>query len=132
MEKTSKIVFFDGVCGLCNSFVDFLIKRNKRGQLKFSPLQGSAAQQLLKEEYTQKLGTIVYYRNGEILTKSTAALRVYADLGGLRSIVFILFIFPRFIRNTVYDYIARNRYKWFGKKESCRIPSPEERQYFID
>jgi len=132
MADSSKIVFFDGVCGLCNHFVDFLVKRNKNGQLKFSPLQGSTAQKLLSEEYTQNMGTIVYYRKGEILTKSTAALRVYADLGGIRSVVFILFIFPGFIRNAIYDYIARNRYKWFGKKESCRIPKPEERQYFID
>lgn len=132
MDNSSKIVFFDGVCGLCNHFVDFLVKRNKRGQLKFSPLQGSTAQKLLSEEYTQNMGTIVYYRKGEILTKSTAALRVYADLGGIRSVVFILFIFPGFIRNTIYDCIARNRYKWFGKKESCRIPKPEERQYFMD
>lgn len=125
-------MFFDGVCGLCNAFVDFLAVRNRAGKIKFAALQGKKATEVLPEELRKVLDTVVYYRNGKIYTKSSAALHVFADLGSWRVIAKVLFLFPPFIRNWVYDFIAERRYRWFGKKETCRLPLPHERAWFLD
>jgi len=125
------IVFFDGVCGICNRFIDFLLARKKGRHLYFSPLQGNAAKAVLSKEY-HAMDTIVFKTEKRIYTKSTAALRIASSLGGLWKLSLIFLVVPAFIRNFVYDVIAANRYKWFGKKESCRIPTPQERDRFLD
>ncbi|MEZ4799056.1 MAG: DCC1-like thiol-disulfide oxidoreductase family protein [Flavobacteriales bacterium] len=132
MKNSEHIVFFDGVCGLCNTTVDFLIRKDKNRILKYAPLQGITAKERLSEAQYQDLDSIVYLRNGSLNRKSTAVLLILFDLGGAWKLISILFIFPRFIRDGVYSIVAKYRYKWFGKKETCRLPSPEERSSFLD
>jgi len=126
-----QIVYFDGVCGLCNYFVDFLLRRDKYNKLLFAPLQGETASQNLGVDPHQTFDSVVFYKNGKQYTKSGAAIRILAELGGLWQLTLILLIIPAFIRNFVYDIVATNRYKWFGQKESCRIPTKEERVKFL-
>lgn len=123
------IVFFDGVCGLCNFFVDFVITRDKKALFKFAPLQGDSAK--TKDISLVQYNSVVLYMDGEYFIKSSAAIKILAELGGIYSLLKILLIIPDFMRNAVYDLIAANRYKWFGKRETCRIPGPEERERFL-
>jgi predicted DCC family thiol-disulfide oxidoreductase YuxK len=125
-----RVVFFDGVCGLCNQFVDYLISSDKNQVLTFAALQGKTAEKTLPIEF-QLLETVVYLRDGKVWTRSTAALKILIDLGGWHRVNGIFFIFPRPLRNWVYGYISKNRYKWFGKRESCRIPLPFEKKLFL-
>jgi len=126
------IVFFDGVCGLCNTSVDLLMRKDRRRFLLFSPLQGTTAAQFLPKGMTTDASSFIYARKGVIYDRSSAALLVFSDLGGLWKALMIFWIVPRFIRDGVYNFIAKNRYRWFGKKESCRIPTAEERSLFLD
>jgi predicted DCC family thiol-disulfide oxidoreductase YuxK len=126
-----RIVFFDGVCGLCNRFIDRLLTMKGSGTLRFAPLQGSTAQDRLPAGMADALNSVVYLREGVVLQRSDAALRVLTDLGGWNSVYRVLFIVPRPLRDFVYDWIARNRYRWFGKHETCRLPTPEERARFL-
>jgi len=121
------IVFFDGICSLCNGFIDFLIKRDKHNRLQYASLQGETAQSKLPTEMVERLKTIVYYEDGRLFTESDAAIQIMIRLGGFWKIAYILKIFPALLRNWFYRLIARNRYKWFGKRDSCRMPTPEER-----
>jgi predicted DCC family thiol-disulfide oxidoreductase YuxK len=132
MLQTESIVFFDGVCNFCNSTVNWLMKANPKGNLKFSSLQGVAAKNLLSAELLTDLSTIVYYRRGKCYVKSTAALLIFRDLAWYGFLALPCFLIPPFLRDTIYDWVARNRYHWFGKREVCRIPAPEERSRFID
>ncbi|HRD54671.1 MAG TPA: DCC1-like thiol-disulfide oxidoreductase family protein [Flavobacteriales bacterium] len=126
-----RIIFFDGVCGLCNRFVDRLLRIDRDGLLRFAPLQGSTAQKLLPSGMADALSSVVYLRNGQVLTRSDAALLTLIDLGGWRAMHRVWFVFPRALRDAVYEWIARNRYKWFGKREACRLPTPEEQERFL-
>lgn len=128
--ETKPIIFFDGVCGLCNGFVDFIMKIDRSQKIFFSPLQSEKAQNLLEEKYTKNLSTIVFINNGIIRTKSDAVLEVLKTVGGIWKLSFALKIFPRFFRDFLYEVIASNRYKLFGKKQTCRIPTLEERKRF--
>ena len=127
---TSDIIFFDGVCNLCNAFVDFVIRRNSN--IKFSSLQGTAATISLPVEMVQNLPSVVLLSHGEIFTESTAALKVLAQLGGIWPLISLLLFTPKFLRDPVYRFIGRNRYTWFGKRETCRLPSADERARFLD
>lgn len=128
------IVLFDGVCNFCNSTINFLIDRDSDHQLKFAPLQSEAGQALLKEYDlpTEDFESFVYISQGKVYQKSTAALQIAKKLNGAWKMLYAFVVIPGFVRNAVYTLIARNRYKWFGKKEACRIPSPEERARFLD
>lgn len=123
------ILFFDGVCNLCNGFVDFLIRRG--ASISYAPLQGSTAAKLLPADKL-RLETVVLWENGKVSDKSDAAIRVISALPGFWKIFVLARIFPRFIRDGVYDLVASNRYSLFGKRESCRLPTPEERKLFLD
>lgn len=128
-----KIILFDGVCNLCNNSVTFVIKRDKKDKFRFAALQETAGQQLV-EQYgidTSKTDSIILIEHNKAYIKSTAALRIARHLGGLYPLAYAFMIIPNFIRNWVYDYVARNRYKWYGKKESCMIPTPELRSKFL-
>lgn len=127
------IVFFDGVCNLCNSSVQFIIRYDEKGLIRFAPLQSDLGSQVLSDLSTLKKGkeSIFFLENGQLYDRSTAALRVARYLRFPVSLLFLLIVFPAFIRNAVYDYIARNRYKWFGKKDSCMIPTPELKNRFL-
>jgi predicted DCC family thiol-disulfide oxidoreductase YuxK len=129
---SNPIVFFDGVCGLCNSFVYFLIKIDKTKVLRYAPLQGSTAMQSLPKEYIEELSTFVFKKNDKIFNKSNAVIELLKTLGGFWYLSAILLIFPLFIRDLVYDFVAKNRIKWFGEKESCRMPTVTERELFLD
>ena len=129
---THPILFFDGVCGLCNHFVDFTIQRDSAGIFRFATLQGETAKQELPSEYVNDLSTVVLKDGMEIYTRSEAALRVLSSLPGVWKLSKLLLVLPRFLRDWVYDLVASSRYKIFGKSDSCRIPSPEERSKFLD
>lgn len=125
------IVYFDGVCGLCNRFVDFLIRKDTKHRLLFAPLQGETAAKNLGVDPNQEFDSVIFSEGGKLRYKSSAALRIMSTMGGAWKLMRIFLIIPGFIRNFVYDIIANNRYKLFGKKESCRIPTKEERQRFL-
>ncbi len=129
MEK--HIVYFDGVCGICNFFVDFLIRKDKKNILLFAPLQGETAAKNLGFGPDQKFDTVVFNQGGKLYYKSSAGIRILSTIGGLWKLMWILMIFPPFLRDFVYDIIANNRYKLVGKKEACRIPNKEERSKFL-
>lgn len=129
------VIFFDGVCNLCNSSINYVIRHDESHRYKFASLQSNFAKETLKDASINKkeLESIVLLTSeGKIYSKSTAALKVASHLGFPRNIMSIFLIIPNFIRNWVYDFIARNRYKWFGKKDSCMIPTPELKDKFID
>jgi predicted DCC family thiol-disulfide oxidoreductase YuxK len=127
------VIFFDGVCNLCNATVDFLIRHDPNHLLRYASLQSSAGQQALRQAglSTDAYETFLLFDNGKFYTRSTAALRTAVILGGFFKLLAILFVVPRPIRDFIYSYVARNRYRWFGRKESCRLPTPEERSLFI-
>ena len=132
MSKTNTtILFFDGVCGLCNGFIDFLFRFDRKKHFLFSPLQGEKAAELLPKSDTEKLESVVLYIDGKVFYKSEAALKVLTTLGGPWLLFGVFYILPKSFRDTVYSWIAKNRYKWFGEKESCRLPTPDERARFL-
>ncbi len=131
MEHPERIVFFDGVCGLCNRFVDRLLRDDDLGMLRFAPLQGATAAQRLPSDTVRALESVIYLREGSILLRSDAALRILVDLGGWRKVLAPLLLLPRPFRDLFYNWIARNRYAWFGKRATCRLPSPAERERFL-
>jgi predicted DCC family thiol-disulfide oxidoreductase YuxK len=132
-QFTHSIILFDGVCNLCNGAVNFVIKRDPGNVFKFAPLQEKQGALLLKTHAIdiQKLDSIVLIENGNVYTKSSAALRIARKMSNLWPLFFVLLIIPSFIRDGVYDFIAKNRYKWFGKKEQCIIPTPGLKEKFL-
>ncbi|WP_447641868.1 MULTISPECIES: thiol-disulfide oxidoreductase DCC family protein [Chitinophagaceae] len=127
------IVLFDGVCNLCSGAVQFILKRDKENKFRFASLQSKAGQPLLEkfEKNNQDLKSIVYVQNEKIYTKSTAVLRIARELGGTYTLLYWLCIIPRPIRDAIYDFVARNRYKWFGKKKECWVPTKELQERFL-
>lgn len=170
------VIFFDGVCGLCNGFVDFALARDRRGVFRFATLQGETAKTripgigrpaALSEEVavavakgvaegvavvasaktaaegpTQGIAmaennaadfrSVILWDSEGVHRKSDAVLRVLEGLGGAWRLARLLRLVPRGLRDSVYDFTARNRYRWFGKRETCRLPSPAERERFLD
>jgi predicted DCC family thiol-disulfide oxidoreductase YuxK len=128
------VLLFDGVCHLCNSSVQFLLKRDKMGIIHFGALQSEIAKQLIHHAgYFEKLPDgVVLIDHGKIYFESDAALRVLRHIGGFWAFISNLRFIPRFIRQFVYRIIARNRYKWFGKDDTCSIPEPGWKSRFID
>lgn len=127
------IVLFDGVCNFCNDWVNFIIARDTRGYFKFAPLQSDAAAELLNQHSVDPAETdsVIIIEDGRAYTYSTAALRIAKGLGGIWALAYLFIIVPKFIRDAGYKWIARNRYKWFGKKDVCMIPTPEVREKFL-
>ncbi|PRY87668.1 thiol-disulfide oxidoreductase DCC family protein [Mongoliibacter ruber] len=128
------IVMFDGVCNLCNDAVDFIMLRDKNDKFKFGALQEDTSKEILKEYKVKEgyLDSIILIKGDNIFYKSRAALEIAKNLSGLWPMTFAFIIIPSFIRDPIYDWIARNRYKWFGKRETCRFPSEEERAKFLE
>jgi predicted DCC family thiol-disulfide oxidoreductase YuxK len=127
------ILLFDGVCHFCNHTVQFVIRHDKREKFRFAALQSSSGQKLLKkfDLPTNDFDSFVMITNNTFYTKSTAALQVCLVLGGLWRILYVLKVLPKPLRDGIYTILAKNRYKWFGKEESCMIPSPELRKRFL-
>ena len=128
------IILFDGVCNLCNSAVNFVIKRDKKSVLKFAALQSSIARKFLLDNKlpVTDLSSFVFVEKGVIYTKSTGALRVCRYLNGLWPLMYGLIIVPPFIRDSIYKWISKNRYRWFGKKEICMMPTPDIKARFLN
>lgn len=128
------VLLFDGVCNLCNSSVNFIIDHDPKGHFKFAALQSDFGQQKLKElGYDQEeFDSLVLLSGEHVYKKSSAALRIAKKLSGLYPLLYVFIIIPPFIRHAVYDIIAKNRYKWWGKRDSCRMPTPELRARFVE
>lgn len=133
INQQVRLIVFDGICNLCNGFVKFVVKRDKKNIFKFTPIQSDAAKKFdLPEFDSDSPVTIFYVRGRTVLQKSDAALSIFYDLGGIWKAFIVFRLFPRFFRNWFYDRIANNRYKMFGKRDSCMVPTPELRNKFLD
>ncbi|UII75761.1 thiol-disulfide oxidoreductase DCC family protein [Flagellimonas sp. HMM57] len=134
MEKEKKIILFDGVCNLCNGVIQFIIKRDKKDLFRYAALQSETGIRLTRERgiNTSKIDSFILIEPGvAYFTKSDAALRIGQDFGGLWKVLAIFTWIPTSFRNVVYDFIARNRYRWFGRKDACMIPTPELQAKFL-
>ncbi len=128
------ILFFDGVCNLCNRWVQLVLKNDKKGQLVFASLQsryGQRVQDELRKQYGSVPDSLVLYYKNKFYIRSSAALKTAKLMGGAWALLATGFIVPGFIRNAVYDWVARNRYKWYGRKDACMIPTPELKARFL-
>jgi predicted DCC family thiol-disulfide oxidoreductase YuxK len=127
------IILFDGICNLCNSSVQYVIKHDPLALFRFASLQGETGKQLLKQYGLpeNELNSFVLILENKAYTRSSAALIVAKQLTGITKLLYGFIIVPLFIRNAVYDLIAKNRYKWFGKKDSCMIPTAELKSRFL-
>ena len=135
LPENKKIILFDGVCNLCNGAVLKTIKYDKKNQFVFTALDSDTGKKILNhlKINTAKVDSIILYEpNLAYYIKSSAALKVMNDFGGFWKLNNIFWVVPKPIRDMVYDFIAKNRYKWFGKKESCMIPTPELKAKFLD
>jgi predicted DCC family thiol-disulfide oxidoreductase YuxK len=134
MEKKPLIILFDGVCNLCNGTVQFILKRDKKKRFRFASLQGKFGQDTLK-----KFGlpggnpnSFILLEGDHIYTHSTGALRLFRHLEGIWKLLYGFIIVPVFIRDGIYNFIARNRYRWFGKSASCYLPTAALKERFLD
>ncbi|HEY0828192.1 MAG TPA: DCC1-like thiol-disulfide oxidoreductase family protein [Bacilli bacterium] len=128
IKKGQNILLFDGICNLCSVVVLFILRRDPKLKFRFASLQSETGQSLLKQHNLplENNGTFVFIANGVVYTKSTAVLQVAKRLNGLWPIPFYIFILvPPIIRDGIYSYVARNRYRWFGVKQECLLPTPE-------
>lgn len=128
------IVLFDGVCNLCSRSVQFILRHDRKKKFKFASLQGRTGQALLQQyEIAQnEPNSFVLLENNKVYTRSTAVLRMLKKLGAGWSLLYIFIIIPSFIRDAVYNWVARNRYKWFGKRDSCMLPGPAWQDRFLE
>ena len=127
------IVLFDGLCNLCEWSVQWILKKDSKNLFRFAALQSSTGKSLLKKFglSLDDMNTVVLVDKERFYTKSSAGLQIARKLGGIYSLLFIFILIPGFLRNRIYDWIARNRYRWFGKKESCLIPNKEILDKFL-
>ena len=141
------ILFFDGVCGLCNRFVDFMLRSDSQHRFRYSPLQGETARRLLGMDgeagdhqanapppggpQCGDLQSFVFLEKDAFYEQSNAVLLAMRRLGGAWRLIAVLYVFPRPLRDFVYRIVARNRYRWFGRRDACRLPTPEERNRFL-
>lgn len=135
MKNTTEpsTLLFDGVCNLCNGFVQFVILRDKKGAFRFAPLQSDFGRKKMQEFGLdpEKLDTVIMVEDGQYYTHSDVPLRVVKKLPGLWPVLYVFVLIPKFIRDPIYNWIARNRYRWFGKKEQCMLPRPEWKDRFL-
>lgn len=125
------MVLFDGVCNLCNGTVDFILKRDRKKQFRFVALQSETGEIIRKKfSIPEEIDSVVLIHEGEVFYESEAALEIARLLPAPWKWAEVFKVLPRLWRNAVYKWIARNRYRWFGKKEKCRIPTQEERKFF--
>jgi predicted DCC family thiol-disulfide oxidoreductase YuxK len=128
------LILFDGVCNLCNSTVLFLIKRDPAGKFRFASLQSARGQAEMKRFNVdpERLDSIIVVEGDRYFDRSNAALKIATALGGMWSLFSLFYVFPRFLRDPVYNLLSRNRYRIFGKKNECMIPTPELRSRFVE
>jgi predicted DCC family thiol-disulfide oxidoreductase YuxK len=128
------VILFDGVCNFCNNAVNFVIKRDKKKQIVFAPLQSEAGKKLLEQHNlpADDMQSFIFIENGKAYSRSTAALKVCRYLSALWPLCYGAIIVPKFIRDGIYNWISRNRYKWFGVRQACMIPTAEVKTRFLD
>lgn len=134
LPRDKKIILFDGVCNLCDATVQFLIKRDKKDVFRFVAIQSELGQEIISYIGidTSKTDSIILYEPGiAYYYKAEAALHIASELGGIYSLMSVFKVLPKGISNAVYDYVARNRYKWYGKKDACMMPTPEMKAKFL-
>ncbi len=129
--KGKSVILFDGVCNFCTASVIFIIKRDPAGKFKFASLQSEYANNILGS-VEHAMDTLLLVEEGKLYKESTAALRIARDLKGGWKLLYAFIVIPKFLRDSVYRLIARNRYNWFGKKDQCMVPTPELRDRFLD
>ncbi len=127
------VIYFDGICNLCTGSVQFLLKHDHRNRFRFASLQGEAGQKMLRENHLpmDQYKTFIVEDGGKIYTRSTAALRVLKLLGGGWSLLYAFMIIPVFIRDAIYHHVSKNRYRWFGKKQTCWLPDTKWNDRFL-
>lgn len=133
MPNTNPIILFDGVCNLCNGAVNFIIDRDPSAHFKLAALQSKIGQDLLAKHglSTTDFDTFVLIDGESVITRSTAALKIARKLSGAWPLFYIFIVVPKPVRDVIYNWVSRNRYRWFGKKDACRIPTPELRSRFL-
>lgn len=133
MADSQSIVLFDGVCNLCNGAVTFLIRNDKNDRFRFAALQSEMGVDLTTKYGidTQEVDSIVLIENDKAYVRSDAALRIAKRMSGAYPLLYVFVIIPRFLRDPIYKWVARNRYRWFGKKDQCMIPTPELKAKFL-
>jgi len=133
VEEKHALIIFDGVCNFCNSSVNFIIRRDKKDHFRFTPFQSETAKKILSGIKTEDANpdSVILLEDGILYFKTTAALSIAKELSGAWHLFYVFIIVPTFIRNFFYNLIARNRYKWWGKKDSCMVPSPDVRKKFL-
>ena len=127
------VILFDGVCNLCNGFVQFVIRQDTGKRFYFASLQSEIARELLKDQSpsAQAMDSVVLIENGRYYRQSPAALRILRQLGGGWPLLYGFIVLPAFLRDWIYDRIAKNRYRWFGQRQACMVPSPELKARFL-
>ena len=135
LPKDKKIILFDGICNLCDSSVQFVIRHDKKDIFRFVPLQSELGQQIINHIgiSPSKIDSTILYEPGKAYYyKSDAAFKILKEIRGIHTLLLGFSILPKSLLDYIYDYVAKNRYKWFGKKESCMIPTPELQSKFLE
>jgi predicted DCC family thiol-disulfide oxidoreductase YuxK len=134
VNSSRSVVLFDSVCNLCNRSVQFIIRKDKKKQFLFASLQGKTGQEVLKKFNlpADNFNSFILVEGGHVYTRSTAVLRMLRKLGGSWKLFYGFIIVPKFIRNAVYNWIAKNRYAWYGKRDECMVPTPELKERFLE
>ena len=135
-DTDNHIVFYDGYCVLCSKSVDFILYRDHRAKFRFASLQSDFSKRILTKsgypiEHIQNLNNVVYLRNDVLKIKSDAVLSILWDLGGIYRTSFLVYLVPRVVRDFAYDRVAKLRYRIFGKRDTCRVPTPQEMSRFL-
>jgi predicted DCC family thiol-disulfide oxidoreductase YuxK len=133
LPEDKTIIFFDGVCNFCNGSINFVIKRDKKNKFLFAPLQSEAGKEFLTRHQLSvtDFDSVIVFSEGKVFKKSSAALQIAGKLNFPWPFLSALRIFPAFVRDFFYDFIARNRYRFFGKKDACMIPTPQTKVKFL-
>lgn len=126
------LILFDGICNFCNSSINFIIKKDKHRKFKFATLQSKTGQYMLQKHQITDIDSVILIEREKAYVKSDAVLKIGKTLGGVYRFAYVLILIPKFLRNPLYDFIAKNRYKWFGQKNECMIPTPDVRERFMD
>jgi len=131
--KQQPVILFDGICNFCNSTVNFTIKRDQKAIIQYATLQSEKGRMFLRQYNlpVDKMKSFVFIIEGKVYLKSAAALMVCRNLKGLWPLCYAFIIVPRFMRDGIYDWISSHRYKWFGVRQECMMPSPEVRKRFL-
>lgn len=134
MPTPFSLILFDGYCNLCSATVQFILKHDRKAKFRFASLQSEYGKTILQKHQlpTDSFGTFVLVEADIVFTKSTAALRIVKSLTGMWPLLYVAIIIPRFLRDAIYNLVARNRYKWFGRRDSCWLPKNDWRERFMD